>query len=57
MKIDNVIIESDDQKEYYISYISKIKKALKDYEESKCTKKDKRNYSRAYKFFTSISKS
>ena len=57
MKIENIVISSDEQKVYYVNYVNKIREALKIYEERKKTKKDIKNYSRAYKFFISTNKS
>ena len=57
MKIENIVISSDEQKVYYVNYVNKIREALKIYEERKKIKKDIKNYSRAYKFFISTNKS
>lgn len=53
MKSNSIIILSDDQKRYYTNYLNEISEALKAYEERNKIKKDKKNYSRAYKFFMS----
>ena len=50
MKIENIVISSDEQKVYYVNYVNKIMEELK-------IKKDIKNYSRAYKFFMSTNKS